>query len=222
MSGLLVSGLINALTTRLSAVRAAYLDYINDLNTRLTATRAGYLDNLTRLDANVSTVGGLKCRFFTSSTTWTSPTSSVSAMVLAIGGGGGGAYSTSGGSAGGTTSFGALVSAAGGSGGVASGSPGTTGYAMGAKSDQAQGDVWTALINANGGAGFLGIGHGGAAMPTTSGAGFGGNSGAVATYFGTIAAETSITVTIGAGGAGGGDSSGGRQGSAGAILLFYW
>lgn len=236
-----IQSLATTLVSRLTAGRASALDYLDAAistravastalsNANWTNTRAGLLDNLTRLDATISGIGGLKCRLFTSGTTWTSPASAVSAMVIAVGGGGGGCYINSSGdvmagTAGGDTSFGTLVTAVGGAGGGST--PGTgAGYVRGGFAFNDYSAYVTCAVSGPATPGFLGIGYGGSALTTRAdndSKAWSGNSGAVATYFGTIAANTSITVTVGSGGASGSDSNGARPGSSGAVLLFYW
>jgi len=172
---------------------------------------------------------------------------SVTAMVIAIGGGGGGASGASNapagvgtaGSTGGTTSFGSLASAVGGDGGVVGGPSNpinTGGWALGNVGTRVivGANANTLVPGINGATGFWGLGSGGdsghanlaASSDVTGGAS--GNSGTVATYFGTVTA--SQTVTIGAGGtggsavaaAGGGSGMAGQKGAPGAVIVFYW
>jgi len=98
MSGILNSGKINTLLTRLSAVWAAKLDVLHD--DRLTDARAGYLDLInTNLDAKISSVGGAVYNSvkYTSDDThvWPDDFAGVVYVSGAAGGGGGGFNITS-------------------------------------------------------------------------------------------------------------------------------
>ena len=198
----------------------------------------------TRIQEAVALTGArFGIQVFSASGTFTMPSgvSSVTAMVICIGGGGGGCggneTSTSGtaGTAGGTTSFGSLASAAGGSRGVTGGTAQETdGYSLGSKGIRTGGFAMAIGDLAGGfsGQGFLGIGSGGrAGVSIVSGAAdffapFGGNSGAVATYFGPVSANQTVTIGDGGAGGAGGAASGaaapGQKGSPGAVIVFYW
>ena len=171
--------------------------------------------------------------------TWTNPngaaSTTVSVIVVGGGGGGGGASNNgadgSAGSAGGTSSFGSLASATGGSGGAlgpnyANAADGGAGHHQGATGIPGTNQYQPGGSASPGGVGFLGCGNGGHGAGGNRGTGGGGGSGYTATYYG-VTAQSSITVTVGAGGAGGASSGlssppGGTDGSKGCVIVYWW
>lgn len=217
------------------------------------AERAVTPDTLqAKIDALPSGGGNVQRDVFIASGTWTKPAGVDQVRVWVTGGGGGGGapFINFNGGAGGTSSFGTFVTAAGGA--LGGGSNGSEGQGIGATTFTGTGIIGTGLSLGSGdalgtegghsywGAGGTGgdgsvdlrgrngasFGAGGAGGSSAStGIGYGGAAGDTRTAIVDVSGETSVPITIGAGGAANtapaGSTRDGGFGSIGVVIVEY-